>query len=249
MARRTIVSAVELMAALVLVIAPADTVIGIVADSATTAPIQAAEVRLLPDTTASRPGSGTHVALTDADGRFRLAGLSPGRYLLLVRRLGYAMRRGVVVVGAAPHARLDVRLAPRQEVLGVWAPDSATVERNRRRRAEWRCAVPSTTDIESARSAWALKLYTGMGPETDSLQTAWRLPRDVDGLLRGQVLVTDRRTCQRAGAAYDDAVGAELPEFLVFEIGSILLVQEAGRLDASVLLDRRFRHLETFFVP
>ncbi len=72
---------------------------GVVVDSANGKPIVAASVQLLP----------THVGdLTHADGRFVLRAIPPGRYTLVVQRIGY--RQVNRPVQLAPGATADVRV-------------------------------------------------------------------------------------------------------------------------------------------
>lgn len=76
--------------------AQAGVVAGTVADSATGAPVEGAQVRLVrPD------GDVVAATRTDAAGRYRLAGVEAGRYELDITRIGYVPR----LVG-------DVRVAP-----------------------------------------------------------------------------------------------------------------------------------------
>ncbi len=56
--------------------------------------------------------AGAVEALTDADGRFVVRALAPGRYEVRVRRLGFAPRRTAVLVANGVEARLDLTLVP-----------------------------------------------------------------------------------------------------------------------------------------
>ncbi|MEU0470281.1 carboxypeptidase-like regulatory domain-containing protein [Amycolatopsis sp. NPDC006131] len=77
--------------------------------------------RALPDVTLTltdRVGAQVARARTAADGSFRLGGLAPGNYVLIVARAGFQPQATVVAVeaGAAP---LDVTLEPATSVRGV----------------------------------------------------------------------------------------------------------------------------------
>ncbi|MHB1223188.1 MAG: TonB-dependent receptor [Gemmatimonadaceae bacterium] len=66
------------------------------------------ELRLAADTTAApaaRTTSGT-------DGRYRLTGLAPDRYVIVASRLGFAPVRRAVTLGAAAGQRLDIVMRP-----------------------------------------------------------------------------------------------------------------------------------------
>jgi len=64
-------------------------------------PVADAEVRL-----------GDHGTRTDAGGAFRLSGVSPGTYPLVVRALGFRAHRARVTVGDREPARLEIALVP-----------------------------------------------------------------------------------------------------------------------------------------
>jgi 5-hydroxyisourate hydrolase-like protein (transthyretin family) len=69
---------------------PHGTVTGEVLDGSTGAPLAAAQVRLVP--------MRHHEQITRADGRFALADVEPGRYTLVVERLGYRSSSTEVVL-------------------------------------------------------------------------------------------------------------------------------------------------------
>ncbi|HEX6751748.1 MAG TPA: TonB-dependent receptor [Longimicrobium sp.] len=76
---------------------------GTVTDAANGAPVAAASVEL----------AGTPLAArTDGAGAFRLRGLEPGEYRILVRRTGYASREVAATVRNGETARLSISLEP-----------------------------------------------------------------------------------------------------------------------------------------
>jgi TonB-linked SusC/RagA family outer membrane protein len=77
---------------------------GIVSDSVTGQPVGNADVLVV----------GTaHRARTGDDGRYTIAGVAPGSYVVEVRRVGYQPRRRVAVeVAADATATVDIRLSP-----------------------------------------------------------------------------------------------------------------------------------------
>jgi hypothetical protein len=67
----------------------------------------------------ARPGE--RLTRTDADGRFRFAGLAPGTYVLELRKIGFLpVSRMVVVAGASP-ATVTVRMTPNVQMLAAVA--------------------------------------------------------------------------------------------------------------------------------
>ena len=76
---------------------------GTVTDAASGAPVPAAAVELAGTALAAR---------TDAAGAFRLRGLEPGEYRVLVRRSGYASRESAARVRNGETARLSITLEP-----------------------------------------------------------------------------------------------------------------------------------------
>lgn len=94
---------------------PAGTVAGVVVDSATGQPLATATVEIR----AAADNAVVAGALTDAEGRFRIAGLLPGRYVVRAVTLGYDAAR-VEGVALAPGATMQldpVRLVPRAVAL------------------------------------------------------------------------------------------------------------------------------------
>jgi iron complex outermembrane receptor protein len=83
--------------------AAAGVVTGVVVDSATGAPLPAAQVRLV--------GLGRG-ELTHDDGTFTFDDLPPGRYTVAVQRIGYATAEQVVTLAAGGRAALRVPVAP-----------------------------------------------------------------------------------------------------------------------------------------
>ena len=76
---------------------------GTVTDAATGAPVEAASVEL----------AGTSAgARTDAAGRFRIRGLEPGEYRVLVRRAGYAAREVAAEARNGITTRLEISIHP-----------------------------------------------------------------------------------------------------------------------------------------
>ena len=84
----------------------------VLADAETGEPIAGAQVRLTP----AAPADTSRLAggLSAPSGEVVLTDLEPGRYHMLVRRIGYAPERREVELGGAPVATLAVplRLAP-----------------------------------------------------------------------------------------------------------------------------------------
>jgi vitamin B12 transporter len=76
---------------------------GTVADAATGAPVEAASVELAGSPAATR---------TDAAGAFRLRGLEPGEYRVLVRRAGYAAREVAAEARNGTITRLSISIHP-----------------------------------------------------------------------------------------------------------------------------------------
>jgi outer membrane cobalamin receptor len=76
---------------------------GTVTDAATGAPVEAASVEL---------AGSSAVARTDAAGAFRLRGLEPGAYRVLVRRSGYAAREVAAEARNGTTTRLSISLHP-----------------------------------------------------------------------------------------------------------------------------------------
>lgn len=81
-------------------------VAGTVIDDGTGAPIEGATVRL-----ADSSGS-VRETITGPDGVFAFAGVSPGAYTLVVRRLGYEVLSTPLEIEPGAPPRLDVRLQP-----------------------------------------------------------------------------------------------------------------------------------------
>ncbi|UQS23823.1 carboxypeptidase-like regulatory domain-containing protein [Amycolatopsis thermalba] len=78
--------------------------------------------RPLPEVTLTltdRVGAQVSRARTGADGSFRLGGLAPGTYVLIVSRAGFQPHATVVTLEAGPAAPLDVTLEPATSVRGV----------------------------------------------------------------------------------------------------------------------------------
>ncbi|MFL5539166.1 MAG: carboxypeptidase regulatory-like domain-containing protein, partial [Longimicrobiaceae bacterium] len=76
---------------------------GTVTDAATGAPVEAASIEL----------AGTAIATrTDAAGAFRLRGLEPGAYRVLVRRAGYAAREVAAEARNGTTTRLSISIQP-----------------------------------------------------------------------------------------------------------------------------------------
>ena len=80
---------------------PAGSIVGTVTDSGSGLPIIAAEVRLTEQHRVDR---------THADGGFEFSGLTAGRYVISVRRLGYREARQAVVVPDTGVARVNILL-------------------------------------------------------------------------------------------------------------------------------------------
>lgn len=57
--------------------------------------------------------SSTSIIRTDTLGRFALTGLSPGRYILHTRQLGYETRTDTVIVTVSAGVHLHLALTPR----------------------------------------------------------------------------------------------------------------------------------------
>jgi len=76
---------------------------GRVVDADTTTPLRNARVAAVPD-----QGDGPDPVLTDADGRFRIAGLPPGRYLLVASKPGYVSLRDGARRALDPPQPIDV---------------------------------------------------------------------------------------------------------------------------------------------
>ncbi|HEX8693917.1 MAG TPA: TonB-dependent receptor [Longimicrobium sp.] len=102
---------------------------GTVRDAATGAPVEAASVEL--------PATG-QAARTDGSGAFRIRGLEPGAWRVLVRRAGYAGREVGIEVENGRTARLDVALHPLPVALDPLRVSAAreTAEGTRFTRAE-----------------------------------------------------------------------------------------------------------------
>lgn len=75
---------------------------GLVADKATRLPLPAASVVV---------EGGSWSATTDAEGRYRIAGIEPGTYTLRARYIGYAPLSASVEVTAGAEVRIDFELA------------------------------------------------------------------------------------------------------------------------------------------
>lgn len=75
---------------------------GSVVDDSTGTPVRGATVTLAP---------GRYRASSDQDGRFRLAGMTAGEYVIAVQALGYAPVRGTLTI-AAETPGVEIRLTP-----------------------------------------------------------------------------------------------------------------------------------------
>ncbi len=118
--------------------------------------------------------------LTDADGRYVVRALAPGRYEVRIRRLGFAAARAEALVANGVQARLDVRLTPLPVEL---SPVAATT------------AAPATLDHEAlvtrgatlaeALDGWAgvTLVQRGPGPAAPTLRGS--SPSEVLVLLGG----------------------------------------------------------------
>jgi iron complex outermembrane receptor protein len=82
---------------------PAASIAGVVVDSASGAPLPAAQVRLVPVNRGE---------LTHDDGRFAFGDLAPGRYAVAVQRVGYGAAEQTVTVAAGAQAAVRFALAP-----------------------------------------------------------------------------------------------------------------------------------------
>lgn len=87
---------------------PPGEIVGTVIRTGDAVPVAAASVTARPDA----GGAGAPRAVrSDSLGRFRIDELSPGRYELATRRVGYALRYDTLLVGAAG-VRVQVGLEP-----------------------------------------------------------------------------------------------------------------------------------------
>jgi outer membrane receptor protein involved in Fe transport len=89
---------------------------------------------------------------SDAEGRFLLRGLPPGRAIVLVQRIGYAPRTDTVSVRAATVTDLDVVLRAAAQVIAPMIV-SATREAQRRSDASATIDVVTGTELREARAA------------------------------------------------------------------------------------------------
>jgi iron complex outermembrane receptor protein len=80
----------------------------------------------------------TRGAVTGDDGRYRIAGIVPGRYVVAAQRIGAAAKRSDLAVAAGDTATLDVALV---SAAAVMAPMTVSATRELRRRDEGSATV------------------------------------------------------------------------------------------------------------
>ncbi|HEU0054396.1 MAG TPA: carboxypeptidase-like regulatory domain-containing protein [Longimicrobium sp.] len=137
------------------------TVAGRAVDAADNAPLPVSIVRLLP---ADAAAGGT-AALTDQAGAFRFAGVAPGRYRLVLERIGYTAPPGApfdVRAGETVERTLASRLTPVQ-VEGITAVANACYTADRLDQAPdlaalWREAAKGAEQRRSFRLQYAYRM-------------------------------------------------------------------------------------------
>lgn len=102
------VTVVGLLSAAVSPLAAQSALAGIVRDDSTGRPLPGVEVLL---------GGTAHTTVTNAAGRYVLAGLQPGRYQVVFRMVGYLPARAEVMLGAGDTLRVNQVLVPSTVVL------------------------------------------------------------------------------------------------------------------------------------
>jgi carboxypeptidase family protein len=222
---------------------------GVVRDSVRGAPVPSTQIVLTRDTLrpnwdAVPPRLST---LADTKGEFHIPDLSPGKYLLHARMVGYRARWLPVEIGADKEEFVVVRMSGSEVCLGHCGPDPVKLAYARNHRAEWGCQVAELERIESERQHWIETLAYPSAPLGPA--PAFRaFPRDSRRLAALIRHVTDRARCRRAGRAYDQEFGATDTHFLVFEAGPVLLVSNPWGGDGTLVLDRQYRVLTRYIV-
>ena len=97
------------------------------------APVPFALVRLVRDDSGPLPGDTPSQGITNADGRFRFDGVTPGRYRVELLRVGFEpLRYGPVHVAAGRTAQVEFRVASRRLTLPpvtVTADDCVSIDK------------------------------------------------------------------------------------------------------------------------
>jgi Carboxypeptidase regulatory-like domain len=218
---------------------------GVVQDSASGAPMSNVQVVLTHDTASPRWDSlpSQLYRLTGLQGRFSLADIPAGTYLLHARFIGYKALAIPVKIRPGREDSVVVRMAP--VCVGVCWPDPVKLAYARSHRDQWGCQLDDPQAIESTRMGWVRRLAEDPLPLPHSAGVPRQLPRDPAQLDRMVRHVNDRTRCRRAGRAYDQAFGATDTHFLVYEAGPFLLVSNSWGSD-DLVLDRGYRLLIQF---
>ena len=80
----------------------------------------------------------THGAVTGDDGRYQIAGIAPGSYVVVAQRIGATVRRTELRIAAGDHATLDVALTSAATLM---TPMTVSATRELRRRDEGSAAI------------------------------------------------------------------------------------------------------------
>ena len=181
-----------------------------------------------------------HRTITDDRGEFVLPDVPSGSYVVNLDLRGYPTQRDPVEVGNTSERDRVWELRFGGPCLGFCFPSPSEVAYNRSHRAEWGCQTSYPQSIEAVRDTWVGSLAEREPAAWDSLLVAHRVPRDSAGIARGLRHVKDREACRRAGEAYDAAVAATTPDFLVFRIKDLLIATEPWGGRATVVLNRDY---------
>jgi hypothetical protein len=170
---------------------------------------------------AAGPEALVRMAEADSLGRYRLAGLPPGRYAVRAERLGYAVARRTVEVGAGATVRADFTLTP--AALDI-APVSVEVTRERQ-------GFSSDAGVSSRRLAASdIRRLPGLA-EPDVIRVVQVLP--------GVITTSDFSSAfhVRGGSADENLIQLDgFPVFNPFHLGGLFGVFNSDMVGGAELL-------------
>jgi hypothetical protein len=217
--------------------------------SAAGGPVDHAQVSLLTDST--QHAEVLSKAISDDTGTFVIIAPSAGRFLLLVRRIGFVPARRLVEVSSGSADSVLIRLgdywALRQVTDSIarvrhWERVAAARSRPRR----WACGDSRRATREAADSAYVRFVLPATAGFRHML-AEYAMPEDRGSFVREFTRPLSRQECATFAEGLDNNYGLEIDSIRVFRFGKALFLPDWG--DGGAFADWTGKLLAVFVIP